>query len=229
MVANGRSTITPLHAVLDDGRSVTLKGVLTKPKGNGTFPIVLILPGGGGLVTPYCYQALIEPFADWGIATLVIASTTAQEIDGKELFQYSFVDQADHALGALRTLDTLSGIDPNRVAIWGFSFGGLTALEMSTNPKYNSDRLKAIIAAAPICPAKATPPHTPLFVQIGSQDTQVSVSACTDLAAKWSGANDFEFQLLADAPHVFWRHSTEGPKAMRRTKEFLADRLARTD
>ena len=77
MVAKGRSTIVPLAAKLDDGRKVTLNGILTKPSGAGPFPVVLMLPGGGGLYTPYCNAAVVDRFTSWGYATLIIASTTA--------------------------------------------------------------------------------------------------------------------------------------------------------
>ena len=225
MVANGRSEIVPLAADLDDGRKVTLNGILTKPSGVGPFPVVLMLPGGGGLYTPYCYAAVVGRFTRWGYATLIIASSTAQEVAGKHLFEYSFVDQVNHARGARGLLAEIGNIDLDRIAVWGFSRGGMAALELAASPSVRTDGFKAVIAAAPHCPSKARRPNVPLLVVIGSQDRSVSVEICQEYATRLEGNVDFDFLLLPAAGHVFWQNPDAAKVSANRVKAFLSDSL----
>ncbi|MEM7425700.1 MAG: dienelactone hydrolase family protein [Pseudomonadota bacterium] len=225
MVARGESVVIPFAVRLDDGRDVTLSGILTKPSGSGPFPVILMLPGGGGLYTPYCYAAVVERFAEWGFATVIIASTTAKDSGGKTLFEYSFVDQANHARGTRAMLNEIDGIDLDRVAVWGFSRGGMAALYLAASPTTKTDGFKAIIAAAPHCPSKVVMPHAPLLLVIGGEDKSVSVEICREYAARLMEARSFEFLLLPGAPHVFWQHPATATLSDSSIKSFLSNAL----
>ena len=187
--------------------------------------MVLILPGGGGLRTPYCYAAVVGQFASWGYATLIIASTTAQDGAGKPLFEYSFVDQGNHARGARNVLAEIGNIDVERVAVWGFSRGGMAALTMAASPTARADGFKAIIAAAPNCPSKVVEPYVPVLVVIGSKDESVSVEICKEFAARLEESSEFDFLLLPGANHVFWQNPSAAELSANRMKSFLSDKL----
>lgn len=225
MVAKGQSEIVPLAAKLDDGRKVTLNGILTKPSGVGPFPVVLMLPGGGGLYPPYCNAAIVERFTRWGYATLIIASSTAKDISGQQLFEYSFVDQVNHARGARELLAEIGNFDLDRIAVWGFSRGGMAALELAASASVRADGFKAVIAAAPHCPSKVLRPNVPLLLVIGSNDRSVSVEICQEYATRLEGSDDFDFLLLPEAGHLFWQNPAAAKLSANRERTFLSDSL----
>lgn len=225
MVAEGRAEVVVIETELDDARAVSVSGILLKPAGKGPFAAVLILPGTGGLVTPYCHGVLAERFIRWGYAALIVASTTAHDKDGNRLFEFSFADQANQARGAVQTLAGLSDVDQERVAVWGFSRGGATAIELSTSRRDRARRFRAIVAAAPPCSSKIAVPHTPLLVIIGTDDELLSAKACKDFAAKLKGERDFDFLLLPGARHVFWMDPAADEVSSRRMREFLKSHL----
>ena len=211
MVADGRANIIAFDTQLPDGRPVTLKGILAGPSGEGPFPAVVMLPGGGSLYTPYCFAFWVKRFASWGYVTVTVASSTAHDAGGNRLYEYSFLDQAMHALGAASFLATMSNVERTRIGVWGFSSGGLTAIELASSAQEGGSAFKAVVAAAPHCPSSAVTPHTPLLVLIGADDGIVAVDACVDYATQIQHANAFEFLMMKDAKHVFW---TDGPAAV---------------
>ena len=225
MVADGQSEVITLESELDDGTAVTLSGILTKPDGEGPFPALLMLPGGGGLYTPYCNGVVAQQFAEWGYSSLIVASTTAQDRSGAFHHEYSFLDQAKHARAGAAALADRPEIDSARLAVWGFSRGGLTALEMAASPEDRSGSFRAIIAGAPQCHATLGPTHTPLLLIIGTEDTSVSVSACQDLASSLEQEPGFEFLLMEGAQHLYWLDADSARISARRMAEFLERHL----
>ncbi len=224
-VSNGQARIIGIKAKLDNLKTVSVSGILLKPSGQGPFPIVLMLPGTGGMLTPYCHGVLADQFARWGYATLIVASTTAHDDTGRRLYEFSFADQANHARGAVETLATFTDIDRNRIAVWGFSRGGMTAIELATNSQDHGRWFRAIVAAAPPCPAKFVIPRTPLLVMIGTDDERLSAQACKDFAAKLGAKNQFEFLLLQGAKHVFWMNPKAAEQSALKMREFLQKHL----
>lgn len=221
LVVSGRGTVVGIEARLDDGRGVDLQGILVIPSGPGPFPTVVVLPGGGGLVTPYCYGSMVEAFASWGFASLIVASSTTTDTAGQHLYQYSFADQAGHARGAAERLNRIAEIDTRRLAIWGHSRGGLTAIEMAMDPADRGGPYRAIVAAAPQCPGRVLDFHTPLLMVIGTADKDVSVQACQDFATESEGRIGFESLFLPGAGHVFWTEPDAARKSADRVRAFL--------
>ena len=80
-----------------------------------------MLPGGHGLVTPYCYRAVVERFLDQEIASVIVASTTARQRDGTRRTEYSFADQASHAKAVAAFASKLAAVDRGRLVVWGHS------------------------------------------------------------------------------------------------------------
>lgn len=225
MVANGRAEVIDIPTTLDDGRNISLKGILTRPPGAGPYPAVIMLHGGGSLYTPYCHGALAEQFAAWGYVALIIAGSTGTDASGKRLFEYSFIDQANHARGGAKALAAMPKIDHTKLAVWGHSRGGLTAIELSTNPRDRDGPFRAIITAAPHCPAKVADQHTPLLLIIGANDLTVSVGACEDFAANSIEQEGFEFLLLPGARHIYWLEPDAAKASAERMEAFLKKHL----
>ena len=220
-VANGSAEVLDIHAALDDGRTVTLKGILTRPSIEDPVPAVIMLAGDGSLTPPYCHGALARQFVSWGYAALILASSTASDGEGTRLYQYSFRDQANHARGAAVALGAMANIDSGRIAVWGHSRGGLTALELALHPRGDSRLFRAIISAAPHCPAKFDALRRPLLLIVGSGDVVVSVQACREFADRMAAGAGFEFLLLPDARHLFWLEPDAAQVSAQHMRRFL--------
>jgi dienelactone hydrolase len=114
------------------GDPVVLSGDLSFPSGAGPFPAVVLAHGCGGINSSVIgwEQAL----RSWGYATFVFDSfrgrnlievcTNARTLTGTQ--------RIPDAYGALRILVTHPKIDPRRVALMGFSHGGILTIGAST-------------------------------------------------------------------------------------------------
>ncbi len=114
-----------------------LPGTLTRPKGQGPFPAVILVHGSG----PNDRDESIgpnKPFRDiaWGLASQGIAvlrydkrtKVYGQRItsDPKLIAAFTVNDETvDDALSAAELLRHIQGIDPNRIFILGHSLGGM--------------------------------------------------------------------------------------------------------
>ena len=225
MVAEGRAEVISFDAETADGRQVTLKGLLSSPDGTGPFQGIVMLPG--RLITPYCYGAVVEQFVNWGFVTLVVTPTTARDGSGNQLFQYSFVDLGNYALGAASALTTVPQVDATRIGLWGHSRGGAAVIDVISSAGGKQSAFRAAVAASPECPTKARP-TIPLLVLIGTEDTVVVVDWCIDYAAQLEDVSAFEFFLIPNAGHLYWApgapkyNETAAKLAERRLKAFLA-------
>jgi dienelactone hydrolase len=111
---------------------VVISGDLTFPSGSGPFPAVVLAHGCEGLGNAEAGWAPI--LRDWGYATFVIDSfrgrglkevcTSAATLTGTQ--------RIPDAYGALRILVTHPKIDAARIALMGFSHGGILTMGAST-------------------------------------------------------------------------------------------------
>ena len=225
MVAEGRAQVVDIAAQLDDGREMSVQGILHQPSGVGPFPAVIMLHGDGSLYTPYCHGALAKQFAAWGYATLIVASSTGRDGAGNRYLDYSFKDQANYARGAVRVLEKVPDIDGNRLGVWGHSRGGLTAIELATNPGELEAPFRAIVTIAPHCPAKVVAQHAPLLLMVGTKDPKISVSACKDFAAGSGDQANFQSLFLEGGDHLFWLQPNLARVSADRMRVFLKKHL----
>jgi hypothetical protein len=112
-----------------------LSGTLTRPKGKGPFPCVLLLTGSGPqdrdeaipLVPGYRpFRQIADTLARRGIASLRLDDRGTGASQGAFSGSTS-ADFADDAEDALQWLTTAPGIDAKRLAVLGHSEGGLLA------------------------------------------------------------------------------------------------------
>lgn len=225
MVVDGEAEVVTFDTLLPDGVEVTVNGLLVKPSGRGPYPAIVMLPGGGSLVTPYCFAFLAKQFVSWGYATMIVASSTARDRSGTRRLQYSFLDQTKHALGAASYLAAHSEVDPHRIGVWGFSRGGLTAIYVASDPNSSVSHFGAAIAIAPHCPAQASAPKIPLLVIQGTDDAIISAEVCVDYANRIQGTFGFEFLLLAGGRHVVWDNDTHAATLAASMRAFLVKYL----
>ena len=114
---------------LEPKLGVLLSGRLTKPKGNGPFPAVVLLHGCNGL-SPW-YATWASRLKKWGYVTLRVDSFKPRGITSVCDSQWKIqphIERPYDAYGALEYLRGLAYVDPDHIAIIGWSHGGSATL-----------------------------------------------------------------------------------------------------
>ncbi len=103
---------------------LTLHGTVLSPASAKTARPGIVLVHGAGTATPRT-KLLNEAvgFARQGLAVLIYDKRS----EGYSLFQRSYSQLADDALGGVAALRSQPGVDPAKVGIWGLSEGGWVA------------------------------------------------------------------------------------------------------
>lgn len=91
------------------------------------------------------YPRFAEQFAQAGFAALVFDYRHLGDSEGEPRQLIDFQRQRADLAAAISFARTLDGIDPNRVAVWAFSFGGGHAVHEAAR----DDRLAAAITLSP--------------------------------------------------------------------------------
>ena len=166
-------------------------GQLKLPKGGPPYAAVVVLSGCNGV--KHSTRVWAHRLASWGYAALVVDSFRPRGLRnvchrGGEL---SANDRAKDAFAAAAYLRTRPDIDPQRIALLGYSHGGWTALAAAGEPivaENGGKPFAAVVAYYPICP-QATPPFaSDVQILIGAADDWSSPKRCEDLVARSANA-----------------------------------------
>lgn len=186
-----------------------LHAELSLPAGDGPFPVVMMFPrcgGWRGVVTDWP-----ERLNQWGYATLKIFSIAARpERDDPcntgRVRTVGNTEMVFDAVGAMRYLQRVAGVDASRVAVMGWGVGATAALKLVN--WHGFARLFAERAAAAIAFYPACELHSeflaPTLVLIGERDRTHPPLFCREmqrLAAP--GSPPFEIRAFADLGHDF--------------------------
>lgn len=199
---------------------LNLTGRLKKPKGNGPFPAVVLLHGCGG-IQPQRDQRWAERLSAWGYVTLQVDSFGPRGI--ASVCTYSGYDSVDivqkrvsDAYDAKRYLIELPFVDRNRIAIMGWSHGGLTTLEALYRDKENPFRVA--VALYPYCRMKLTGTNAPLLILIGEADDWTPASQCSSMLPKEKTSPEIVLKVYPRAFHGFdtfgANHNVRGSRGM---------------
>ena len=192
---------------------VVISGELSFPAGPGPFPAVVLAHGCGGLGN--AESAWAPVLRDWGYATFVIDSFSGRGL--KEVCTnagtLTGTQRIPDAYGAFRILATHPKIDPGRIALMGFSHGGLLTIDASTAwaketfAPAGKPGFRAFFAFYPFC--NVTYPErerisSPLRIHAGELDDWTPAQPCVRLAQQLKDSGqDATVTVYPRAHHSF--------------------------
>ena len=163
-----------------------LQGLLRRPEGAGRFRAVVLLPICEGYA-----KRLDEDWgariSSWGYVTLTIDSFGPREI--RNCGKFATTDYSDLAFDAYRSLNFLIQkrfVDPNRVAIVGFAWGGwqtLSAIERGAIERAAAHKFRAAAAFYPFCSYFKGIMTVPTLILVGELDDWTTADACRKMVA----------------------------------------------
>lgn len=195
------------------GEPVVLSGDLKFPAGGGPFAAIILTHGCSGLGNA---ERSWEPeLRGAGYATFVVDSFGGRGLREvcTSVWTLLGTQRIPDAYGALRIVATHPRIDPRRIALMGFSHGGILTLDAATMwaretyapPGHASFR--AFFPFYPYCNTvfpERSRVSAPVRIHTGELDDWTPARPCQDLAAALKAAgHDVEITVYRGARHSF--------------------------
>ncbi|MFI5002208.1 MAG: dienelactone hydrolase family protein [Reyranellales bacterium] len=214
------------QAVLEQP-SEEIAGELYRPPGNGPFPAVVLLHGCAGRPSRKAEDVSVARFVALGYVLLIVDSFGPRNVKERctEFGPGPPVDRVMDAYGGLLYLAGSPFIDPDRIAVVGYSQGGMVALSAAALGGIDTlfDRhFRTAIAYYPPCGSLTGSVSIPTLVLIGELDDWTPAQDCRDMMARrtgegaplrlvvYSGAyHGFNGTTLRDKPRTFFGHHIE--------------------
>jgi len=193
--------------------STNLAGELLFPEGPGPFPAVVLAHGCAG-------NRFVEPA--WGpfLRKAGYATFNIDSLRGRDLSEVctqpaalSPLQRVPDAYGALRFLAKHPKIDAKRVALMGFSHGGIvtmfasTAWAKETFAPAGQPSFRAFFPFYPYCNLifpERNKVSAPVRIHTGAADDWTPAKPCAELAASLkAGGQDVAINVYPDAYHSF--------------------------
>lgn len=137
-------------------QGASLRGLLFLPEDSGTRPPIVIMAHGTTATVRMVTDRYAEAFARAGLAVLLYDHRNLGRSGGEPRQEINPWIQCRGYLDAIRFAQTLDGIDPTRLALWGDSYSAGEVIVVGAV----DDRVKAIVAQCPVCGAEM-PSHEP--------------------------------------------------------------------
>ena len=197
----------------EPGEPIVLSGDLQFPRGAGPFPMVILAHGCSGIGTHITEWS--SELRDWGYATFVLDSFHGRGL--KEVCSSAFTligtQRIPDAYGALRILSTHPRVDAGRVALIGFSHGGILTLGASTQwakdtyAAAGQPSFRAFLPFYPYCntvyPGRERI-AAPLRIHTGELDDWTPAAPCAQLVdAMRAAGHDATIDIYPRAHHAF--------------------------
>ena len=178
------------------GQGEPIQGYLSRPKGAGAFPAVILLHTCLGL--PAQRASIGERIAAWGYVALFVDDFATRGL--KETCAVDFKQALADADGALAYLARLPYVDPDRIAAVGFSQGGDTALKIATG---GAAGFKAAAAFySPCANVAGATLDIPTLILVGATDEVTPAADCAKLARQ-QAPGMVKFVAYPGAAHGF--------------------------
>jgi fermentation-respiration switch protein FrsA (DUF1100 family) len=123
---------------------VTLRGWLFIPDGSGPFPAITMAHGFAG-VKEHGLEHFARVFAEAGFVVLVHDHRGFGASDGSPRYDIDPWQQIADWRRAISFLESLPGVDPRRIGLWGSSYAGGHAIVLGAT----DGRLRAVVAQVP--------------------------------------------------------------------------------
>ena len=122
-----------------------LRGWLYRPDGDDVVPGVVMAHGYSAVKEMYL-DAFAEVFAQAGLAALVFDNRNFGASDGEPRYEIDPWQQVRDYRHAITHMQTLPGIDRERIGVWGSSYSGGHVLVLGAIDK----RIKCVVAQVPL-------------------------------------------------------------------------------
>ena len=224
-----------------------LSAELGQSNDGAPYPAVVVLHGCNGM---FGHSAVIaDRLSSWGYVTLAVDSLGPRVSGIANRCDRGLPDQAFDAYAALHYLSQLDFVDPARVAVFGQSMGGETALHAvvdgSQAAQFFKERFRAAVAYYPYCDASMATVAAPSLILVGEADERNPVELCREMVARagpdgapialtvYPGVHhNFDVALLTPGVRYqgFWLEYNEpaAKDAEEKTRAFLDAHLAET-
>jgi dienelactone hydrolase len=223
-------------AAQGSGSTVRIQGELSKPKGEGPFPAVVLLHSCLG--PPATKTAIVDQLASWGYVALFVDDFTTRNIH--ETCAVDFAEGLSDAYGALLYLAKFPYVDAKRVGAVGYSQGADTALQIASARPYALPRdlkFKAAVAFYPPCANQAAARIAmPTLILIGASDNVTPATDCEELSRRQradiklivypAAYHGFDDPSLDEGKRLFGMWMKYDPDAAERSKSQMRDFLA---
>jgi len=197
-----------------------IQGYLAKPDGAGPFPAVVGLHGCAGMHDTTKQKLADELVARGYVLLLADSYATRRGMDHactSSAFA-TFVRRRPDAYGALAFLAGQTFVDPQRVAVVGFSAGARVTLSVAEANSFEQFvpegnlRFRAAAAFYPPCKQAVGRPNIPTLIFIGALDDWTPAADCSDKVASWGNDGPpVELVVYRGAHHGFYyRHLQPG-------------------
>lgn len=187
------------------GSPLILSGILTRPEGSGPFPAIVLLHGFNGFDTGQeRTRSWSDMLVDWGYVTLQLDNFELR--GGEDGYKgMSTIIQRTRVRDVYDTkafLGELPYVDPGRIALIGWSYGGNTVLEAIEDTSGDHKPFRAAIAFYPFC-RFFVDPNAPLMILIGELDDWTPAYRCARAIPSMPTAHEIFLKIYPGAYHDF--------------------------
>ena len=190
------------------GDTFMLKGILTKPTGQGPFPAIVMLPGSGIEGWEKYFDIWAQRLAGWGYVSLLVDSFGPRgesDISGNPESIPPLL-RAQDAHDGKSYLVGLPFVGRNQIALMGWSHGGWTVLRAigeNTSFQNRGDPFRCAIAFYPYCDVALQGFDTPLLILIGERDDWCPAKSCQLRMPSGKATPETILKVYPEAYHCF--------------------------